>query len=71
MHPNTEIARRAYDAFLTGDMETMGALMSDEIVWHAPGDNALSGTYSGKDVRHLDVPLLFVVIGAIVGQLRK
>ena len=49
MHPNTEIARRAYDAFLTGDMETMGALMSDDIVWHAPGNNALSGTYSGKE----------------------
>ena len=49
MHPNTEIVRRAYDAFLTGDMETMGALMSNDIVWHAAGNNALSGTYSGKE----------------------
>jgi ketosteroid isomerase-like protein len=49
MHPNAEMARRAYNAFLTGDMEGMGALMSDDIVWHAPGNNPLSGTYRGKE----------------------
>ena len=49
MHPNAETARRAYEAFLTGDMATMGGLMSDNIVWHAPGNNPLSGTYKGKE----------------------
>jgi ketosteroid isomerase-like protein len=49
MDSNAEIARRAYDAFLTGDMATMGDLMSDDIVWHAPGNNPISGTYRGKE----------------------
>jgi len=49
MHPNAETARRAYEAFSTGDMATMSELMSDEIVWHSPGNNPLSGTYQGKE----------------------
>jgi hypothetical protein len=49
MHSNVQIVRNAYEAFLSGDMATMGELMSDDIVWHAPGNNALSGTYSGKE----------------------
>jgi ketosteroid isomerase-like protein len=49
MHPNVEVARSAYAAFLSGDMEAMAGLMSDDIVWHAPGDNLLSGTYRGKE----------------------
>ena len=49
MHPNADVARRAYNAFLTGDMATMAELMSDTIVWHAPGNNPLSGTYKGKE----------------------
>jgi len=59
MHSNAQTARSAYDAFLSGDMETMGGLMSDDIVWHAPGNNALSGTYSGKE----EVFGLFAKIG--------
>jgi ketosteroid isomerase-like protein len=49
MHPNAEVARRAYHAFLAGDMATMSELMSDDIVWHSPGSNPLSGTYRGKE----------------------
>lgn len=49
MHPNAEIARRAYDAFLSGDMAAIGELMSDDIVWHSPGTSQLSGTYRGKE----------------------
>ena len=49
MHPNAETAQRAYSAFLAGDMEAMSEMMSDDIVWHAPGNNPLSGTYRGKE----------------------
>jgi len=49
MHSNAQIARNAYDAFLSGDMGTMGKLMSDDMVWHTAGNNPLSGTYSGKE----------------------
>lgn len=49
MNDNADIARRAYTAFLSGDMATMNELMSDDIVWHSPGNNLLSGTYRGKE----------------------
>ena len=59
MHPNAETAQRAYSAFLAGDMEAMSEMMSDDIVWHAPGNNPLSGTYRGKE----EVFGLFAKIG--------
>ena len=31
-----------------GDFETVGALLSDELVWHQPGKGTLSGVYNGK-----------------------
>ena len=49
MHSNAEVARRAYDAFLSGDMAAMSSLMTDDVVWHSPGNNPLSGTYRGRE----------------------
>lgn len=48
-HPNEDLVRRGYDAFMAGDMETLNELFADDIVWHAPGRNALSGDHRGKD----------------------
>ncbi len=48
-HPNLEAGRRGYDAFARGDLETMSALMADDIVWHSGGNNILSGDYEGKE----------------------
>ena len=48
-HPNLERARKGYEAFGKGDMETVSELMDDGIVWHVSGDNPLSGDYEGKD----------------------
>ena len=48
-HPNEELIRRGYDAFMTGDMETLDQLFADDIVWHAPGRNPLSGDHQGKE----------------------
>src|SRR5881396_2740243 len=48
-HPNAERLRRGYEAFGKGDMETLRELIAQDVVWHAPGDNALSGDYKGLD----------------------
>lgn len=40
--------RQFYTALAQGDFETVGALLSDDLVWHQPGQGALSGTYNGK-----------------------
>jgi hypothetical protein len=34
-HPNEELVRRGYEAFATGDMETLRELLDPEIVWHS------------------------------------
>jgi len=49
MHPNEELLRREYDGRARGDLEAVGATFDDQIVWHVPGRNAISGTYRGKD----------------------
>ncbi len=46
---NLEVARKAYAAFDTGDMQGVLDSMSDDIVWHFGGNNPLTGTYRGKD----------------------
>jgi len=41
--------RTGYEAFGKGDMDTIRSLFAEDIVWHAPGRNPLSGTYHGVD----------------------
>jgi ketosteroid isomerase-like protein len=48
-HPNEDLVRRGYEAFATGDMATLNELFSDNLVWHVPGHNQLSGDFRGKD----------------------
>jgi ketosteroid isomerase-like protein len=48
-HPNADLFRRGYKAFSDGDMDTMRTLFADDVVWHHPGNNQLSGTYKGTD----------------------
>lgn len=47
-HPDGELARRAYEAFGKGDMQTMDELLADDVRWYVSGDSAVSGTYEGK-----------------------
>jgi ketosteroid isomerase-like protein len=47
-HPNAELLRRGYAAFGAGDMQTVGDVLADDVVGHAPGNNSLSGDYKGK-----------------------
>ena len=49
---NTQLAQDAYAAFGRGDMPALAEIMADDIEWVNPGDpsdDALAGTYRGKD----------------------
>lgn len=48
-HPNLTASRAGYKAFAEGDMASLNELLADDIVWHFPGDNILSGDYKGKE----------------------
>ena len=47
-HPNEELARKGYKAFSAGDMDTVRTLFAEDIIWHVPGRNPLSGDYKGQ-----------------------
>ena len=48
-HPNAELVRKGYDAFIAGDMEWMNEHLHENIVWHEPGSNFLSGDVRGRE----------------------
>ena len=50
-HPNVTLVKGGFAAFGQGDMVTLDALFADDLVWHTPGNNPLSGIYEGKEVR--------------------
>ena len=45
---NKQVTQDAYKAFASGDAEGAMKNMDDSIEWTVRGDNALSGTYHGK-----------------------
>ncbi len=45
---NVEAIKKGYEAFTSGDIETVMNLFDDDIEWVQPGDSAISGTYHGK-----------------------
>lgn len=48
-HPNVELLRKGYEVFAKGDMATLRELFAENIVWHVPGNNPLSGEHRGRD----------------------
>jgi ketosteroid isomerase-like protein len=46
-HPNEDLLRRGYQAFATGDIDTVLSLFADDIVWHVEGTSQVSGDYRG------------------------
>ena len=48
-HPNVGLLKRGYEAFAKGDMATLTELFSENIVWHVPGNNLISGEHRGRD----------------------
>jgi ketosteroid isomerase-like protein len=45
---NKQTAKDAYAAFSSGDAEGAMANIDDSVTWTVRGDNAISGTYNGK-----------------------
>lgn len=48
-NPNEVLIRKAYDAFGSGDLDTIGKLFADDIAFHVPGKSPLSGDHVGRD----------------------
>ena len=48
-HPNAKVFEHVYDCFTSGDMDTLAELIAPDVVWHVPGDNLISGTYTSRD----------------------
>jgi uncharacterized protein len=41
--------RRGYEAFNTGDMETLLGLFDENASWHIPGRSSMAGDHEGRD----------------------
>ena len=48
MKRKIEKVRQFYTSLAQGNFETVGVLLSDDLVWHQPGKSVLSGVYDGK-----------------------
>ena len=46
---NVAIMRRAYEAFNTGDLDTVGEIFDESAVWHLPGRSSMANDYKGRD----------------------
>lgn len=44
-----EIVRQYFSNLKSGNFSALMDLFDDEVVWHQPGSNILSGTYQGKE----------------------
>ncbi len=46
-HENAAAARRGFEDFVRGDVAALLGLFARDAVWHVPGENAMTGSYSG------------------------
>jgi ketosteroid isomerase-like protein len=46
---NVVTMRRAYDAFNTGDLDTVAEIFDESILWHLPGRSSMADDYKGRD----------------------
>jgi ketosteroid isomerase-like protein len=46
---NVAIMRRAYEAFNTGDIQTLTELFDENAVWHLPGRSSFADDYQGSE----------------------
>lgn len=48
-HPDSALVRRGYEAFTTGDMDTVASLLTADCTHHSPGESQMSGHFKGRD----------------------
>jgi ketosteroid isomerase-like protein len=46
---NAAILRRGYEAFNSGDIETLTEVFDESAVWHSPGRSSLANDYQGRE----------------------
>ncbi|MBK5289993.1 MAG: nuclear transport factor 2 family protein [Acidimicrobiia bacterium] len=44
-HPNARLIRHCYEAFATGDLESLREFMAHDVVWHEPGRGPFAGDH--------------------------
>jgi ketosteroid isomerase-like protein len=40
---------QVYATFTSGDMDRLAELIAPDVIWHVPGDNLISGTYTSRE----------------------
>jgi len=49
-HPNEDLIRKGFEAFSTGDMDTLrNEVFAPDVKYHVPGKSPISGDYNGVD----------------------
>jgi ketosteroid isomerase-like protein len=48
-HPNAQVIRDFFDAFGTADAARIQQLVSDNLIWHFPGNSPIAGDWKGVD----------------------
>jgi ketosteroid isomerase-like protein len=46
---NVAVMRRAYNAFNTGDIDTLNEVFDESAVWHLPGRSSFAKDYHGRE----------------------
>ena len=46
---NVAVMQRAYDAFNTGDIDTLTEVFDENAVWHLPGRSSFPNDYNSRD----------------------
>jgi ketosteroid isomerase-like protein len=45
---NITTVQKYFESLQKGDLETLGGLFAEDVIWHQPGQGKLSKTYHGK-----------------------
>jgi len=48
-HPDAAVVRKGYEAFTTGDMDTVAGMLTGDCTHHVPGESQMSGHFKGRD----------------------
>jgi len=43
------VARRLYESFMVGDLQTVAGLLADDVAFHVPGTGVNAGDYHGRE----------------------
>ena len=47
-HPDVALVRRGYQAFATGDVETLSEVIAEDATQYQPGTGAMAGDHKGR-----------------------